>query len=534
MIEFRGGFSLGMQSGDSPEGRGQHYAMYPLLRRFSVLSAVALGVVAVAIVLIYRTIAIGELTRLTEAQNAVLTHAIANSIWPRIADHVARAENYPPEELANHPETRELAALIEDMTGDLPIAKVKVYGAGGLTVYSSEPSQIGSSEADSPEFAAALAGTVLSEHEHRYVLPDGRSIHVVESYVPIRTVGRSVDGVFEVYADVTEEMERIHWMGWKLSALLIAAFGALFVALRMVVSSGDRIIRKQYEILLQAGERSRRQNAELAEEVASRTRAESELRAARDAAEAGNRAKTEFLAHMSHELRTPLNAIIGFSEAILNESFGALRPARYRGYIRDIHRSGHHLLKLVNGVLDLAKIEAGRMEVEAEWFSLDELVGEAVRLVMVQVERNRDRLTVDVAPDVGEILSDPLKVKTVLLNVLGNAAKYTERGEICVTVRRDDSAERGEAVVIRVADTGPGIAPERIGGIFEEFARRSAVLANGVGGSGLGLSIAKSFCELLGGRIELASSPGAGTEVTMTFPAGPAEDIGSRAAAAQG
>jgi GAF domain-containing protein len=245
------------------------------------------------------------------------------------------------------------------------------------------------------------------------------------------------------------------------------------------------------------------QNARLFRELADKSRQ----------LEAASRHKSEFLANMSHELRTPLNAVIGFSEVLLQRMFGELN-AKQDEYLKDIYASGHHLLSLINDILDLSKIEAGRMELAPAPFHLPSALENAVTLVKERAARHGITLQVDVDPRLGDIVGDERKVKQVLLNLLSNAVKFTpEGGQIRLIASRMDGI-----VEISVTDTGIGIAPEDQAAIFEEFRQVGHDETRKQEGTGLGLTLAKKFVELHGGRIWVESELNRGSTFTFTLP----------------
>ena len=229
--------------------------------------------------------------------------------------------------------------------------------------------------------------------------------------------------------------------------------------------------------------------------------------------ETANKHKSEFLANMSHELRTPLNAIIGFSEVLLERLFGELN-AKQDDYLKDIHSSGKHLLQLINDILDLSKVEAGRMELDATPFDVPSAIANAMTLIRERAQKHDITLALDADPSLGEITADERKFKQILLNLLSNAVKFTpDGGRIEVTAR----AER-DNVVVAVHDTGIGIAPEDQEAVFEEFRQVGRNYTNKQEGTGLGLALTRKFVELHGGRIWLDSEPGKGSTFTFTIP----------------
>jgi two-component system cell cycle sensor histidine kinase PleC len=254
-------------------------------------------------------------------------------------------------------------------------------------------------------------------------------------------------------------------------------------------------------------ERSRQEAAELAKKYA----------AEKVRAEAANRAKSEFLANMSHELRTPLNAINGFSEIMVGEMFGPLGDQRYKSYAEDILGSGQHLLALINDVLDMSKIEAGKMILRFEPLSLDELADDAVRLVKNRAETAG--LTLDVAvPALPEVEGDYRALKQVLLNLLSNAVKFTPRGGVITLSAESRRDAEGDRVWVSVKDTGIGISPGDIARIAHPFEQIESQQSKTHKGSGLGLALSKSLVEMHGGALEIESQPGHGTTVSFLLP----------------
>ncbi len=242
-----------------------------------------------------------------------------------------------------------------------------------------------------------------------------------------------------------------------------------------------------------------------------------ELEEARRAAEGASEAKSQFLASMSHELRTPLNAIIGYSEMLMEEASDLEQDA----FIPDLDKiagSGRHLLMLINDILDLSKIEAGKMEVFVETFDLAGLIGEVAATVEPLMGKKSNDLQVKLGAELGEMRSDQTKIRQNLFNLLSNAAKFTENGEIGLSVQRQFSPD-GDRVVFEVSDNGIGMTEVERGKLFEAFTQADASTTRNYGGTGLGLNITRSFCQMIGGKIEVASTPGVGSTFTMTLPA---------------
>jgi len=250
-------------------------------------------------------------------------------------------------------------------------------------------------------------------------------------------------------------------------------------------------------------------------DITHRKRMEEELIKSKDAAEFANRSKTEFLANMSHELRTPLNAIIGFAEVIKDEMFGPVGLKKYSDYAKDIHNSGRHLLDLINDILDLSKLEAGKMALNENEVALRTVVEACLTLVRDRAEKGGVQLVIDVAPRLPHLRCDERALKQVLLNLLSNAIKFTPRGgEVTLQARHAP-----DGITIAVSDTGIGMSQDEVSVALAAFGQIDSKLARKNQGTGLGLPIAKSLIELHDGTLVVKSAPKAGTTMTAVFPA---------------
>jgi len=236
---------------------------------------------------------------------------------------------------------------------------------------------------------------------------------------------------------------------------------------------------------------------------------------ARRKAEEANLAKSRFLATMSHELRTPLNAILGFSEVMKNEVFGGHTNAAYKEYSADIHGSGQHLLELINEILDLSRIEAGKYELNEEAISLAGIVEDCRHMLKLRAKTKSQTIREAIEPDLPRVWADERAIRQVVLNLLSNAIKFTPQGGE-ITVKVGWTANGGQYV--SVTDTGPGIPEEEIPIVLQSFGRGSLAIKTAEQGSGLGLPIVKGLIDLHGGGFNLKSKPRAGTEVTITLP----------------
>lgn len=251
---------------------------------------------------------------------------------------------------------------------------------------------------------------------------------------------------------------------------------------------------------------------------------------AKEAAETANRAKSTFLANMSHELRTPLNAIIGYSEMLVEEA----QDCGYTEIAPDLEKirsAGKHLLSLINDILDISKIEAGRMDLYLERFEIDHLVAEVQNTIQPIADKNRNTLRVNLAPNLGSMTADLTKVRQSLLNLLSNAAKFTQQGEIAIEVRREVCMRNSDPntvetdhypqsyIIFQVSDTGIGMTSEQMNTVFKAFDQADASTTRQYGGTGLGLAITRHFCQMMGGEILVDSQWGVGSTFTIRLPA---------------
>lgn len=271
----------------------------------------------------------------------------------------------------------------------------------------------------------------------------------------------------------------------------------------------DERVRREHEVT-QLKESERLLEAKVAERTA-------QLAQARDQALEASSAKSAFLAHMSHELRTPLSVIIGYAD-ILHTQTAEAELTEFNDELTQIQASAQHILNLVNEVLDMSKIEAGKMTLYVEDIDICALLTDVATTVQPLVQRNGNALTVECTPGLGHMLADPTKIRQSLLNLLSNASKFTHNGQIALWGTRELSTNgHGDCITLSVSDTGQGIPPEKINSLFEEYMQVSG--AGSPGGTGLGLAITRRFCTLMGGDITVSSELGKGTTFTIHLPA---------------
>jgi len=466
-----------------------------LSKTFAAPGAAIFLVAAAALGYLNWSRSVSQVAELGEDHNVTLAVALLNATRGELEPLLLAAASMDSADVRRDPRPAALRPVILDLATDTRASKIKIFSLTGLTVFSTDPAQIGEEKGVYPRLRAAIEGQTKSEIEHGETYTDFSGSRVeadlLSSYLPIRGSGGQVIGVFELYTDVTAFKAQMVAAEAINFAILVLAFGAVYGLSLATVAAGSRTIARKHQ-----------ENLELA--------------AAMARAQAADRAKSEFLANMSHELRTPLNAIIGFSEIIKDQSFGPIEPSRYRDYAVDIHTSGQRLLDIIDNVLDLVKIEAGSANPVFSDIDPARIVEDAVTRIRDQAETAEIYLSLRTAGELPNITTDARRLGQVLTGILSNAIKFTPQGgRVSVRALWNDAADRVE---ISVADTGIGIAPADLPVTLTPFGRVDGAANSRYPGAGLGLPLAKRFIELLGGEIEIDSRLGQGTEITLRLP----------------
>jgi two-component system cell cycle sensor histidine kinase PleC len=470
-----------------------------LTRRFAWLGLPIVILTAVLLIGTYRYVVLFNLQSSVEGVAASMAQIFANTLWKDYQPLVDRSASMSADEIRADPLTRGVDREVSTITAGTRVLKIKVYSLAGITLYSSDPRQIGSDYSKSPQFPIALNGGTasnLSRRSHFDGIHGPRSnVVVLESYVPAYSPsgGGNVIAVMEIYSDVTDLEGNILGRAEVLVAMLA-------IVLSLAISYGV-----QLWVLRRAERRLHHEHVE-------RLKITADLAVAHEA----NRAKSAFLANMSHELRTPLNAIIGFSEILQTETFGPIGQKRYIEYATDINMAGYHLLHVIDEVLDLSKIEAGKVDLNLSVIDPTDVIAAALDMLGPDSERHGVEIRRALAAPIPVMETDEGKLRQIILNLVSNSLKYTRPGG-SVTVSMEVDTDLS-ATQITICDTGVGMSEDELAVAMTPFGRINNAISDARGGTGLGLPLTKNFVNLLGGSFRIESTPGVGTTVSIQLP----------------
>ncbi|HEX5804226.1 MAG TPA: ATP-binding protein [Azospira sp.] len=495
---------------------------FQLRRYFSIASGILMLAVVLPLAYAYYHSEVAEHTELAGVRNEALAKTYANTLWPEFGDFLLRTD-LSAEARRRHETTELLHRRIRQMSRDAAVIKIKAYNRDGIAVYSSVLEEIGEDKSRNAGFVAASAGQLINELTHRGTMSASEgeieNVDVVSTYIPVRLApDEPARAVFELYSNVTETVARIESVTVRLLITLSGVFLVLYLCLLGIVAHADRILQRQYLAIRDNEARLQAKKEQLEREILERQEIERALRASEKVAEAASRAKSDFLSGMSHELRTPMNSILGFTQLLESEPGAPLSESQQK-FARQIMKAGSHLLALIDQILDLSRIEAGKLVLSLEPVQLRALLDESLPMIQHLAEK-RQLAPIRVAVDELRVVADYGRLKQVMLNLLSNAIKYNRAGgSVSVTAAAAD--ERGDCVRIAVTDTGSGIPAERLGELFQPFSRLGVNSAD-VEGTGIGLVLTRRMVEAMGGTIGVDSAPGRGSTFWLTLPAAPA------------
>lgn len=497
---------------------GKKPGTFQLSRFFSIASLITIMLAALVVSWMYRVTAIEDLKHQGELHNIALTRAFSNAIWPQMKYFLTinQRDIYQNRRSSeNQLQYKTLHDSVKKLIFNTQVLKIEIYDLNRKTVYSTNEQDIGSIKLpDYPGATIAKSGQTSSQiklyETFNTINGTVNERWIMKSYLPMHNpITDEINGVFEINTDITKLYQHIADSRTRFAFTVSSIFATVYLILFFLVRHADKILRQQSDEREQYLKEIKQINANLDQSA-------SELVIAHDQAVEANSSKSLFLANMSHELRTPLNAIIGYSEMLVED----LEPQNQTDTVEDlkkIQQAGKHLLSIINEILDLSKIEAGKIELHLESFDVFDIVHGVSATIQPLALKNNNQFEFISSESLGAMYSDLTRLRQILYNLLSNACKFTKDGKITLRILHEGEGENAFMLFI-VEDTGIGINPNQLKHIFDPFKQADSSTTREYGGTGLGLTISKRFCELLGGSILVESEYKKGTRFIAKLP----------------